>query len=91
MQKKFKFGEILEIIWEDTLLTSGWHWLSDINYKEKVLPQLVHKSIGYFIRSDEKIISIAQSIRIEKADNDHSIGDIIHIPKKVIISLRRIK
>ena len=47
-------------------------------------------TIGKFIRGSEKSISVAQSWRLNST-SDEGIGEIMTIPKKVILSIKKVE
>ena len=84
---KFTTKDVLVIVWDDAVFDSGW------KTEEKYLfddDDLKHMTIGKFIRGSEKSISVAQSWRLNST-SDEGIGEIMTIPKKVILMHEQIQ
>jgi len=84
---KFNKKNILVIIWDDAVFDTGWEVDEKYLFNDE---DLKHMTIGKFIRESEKSISVAQSWRLNST-TDEGIGEIMTIPKKIILSIKKVK
>jgi len=76
--------QIIEIEWFDSLHVSGWKEEKDIELTTK--EEMLHRTVGYFLKEDDKSIIVVQSRNELKA-----VDAIMEIPKGCIIKKKLIK
>lgn len=79
---KYKFGEILEIIWYDTTTQNGW---VDRETLEREEPMRC-RTVGYFFGQNKKCITVAKSVSEEEEQG----LDAQSLPINCIVSIRRL-
>lgn len=72
--------KIFEVVWSDPATHRGWV------SKERDFSPLKNKSVGYLIEKKKDHLAFAQSI----SGNTCDLGEVLSIPKKAIISLKRL-
>lgn len=80
-----KFDKI-EIKWEDSMHNNGWKAENDFQTEYQ---DILHKTIGYFLKETKYSIIVVQSYGLKEYDGGHNIDSIMEIPKKSIIKKRK--
>ena len=78
--------DLVMVRWLDTLTYDGWTLPESFGQPEN--EEMC--SIGYFIESGDRYISISSMIHLENG-NIIKINQITHIPKKSVLEVRKIK
>ena len=79
-----KLYQLIEIAWRDSAGASGWTKIKDIECSPDA--QLVHKTVGYFLKQNKNTILLVQSLREDKYYGD----GIFEIPLKCIIKIKKL-
>ena len=72
----------LEVTWHDSSGKTGWA-RPNVGYPEKT--PLTCQTIGYLLRRNKSIVSLAQSI-----DEQGKVNDVMTIPRQCVIRVRRL-
>jgi len=83
---KYKEKQILEILWIDTIIDSGWKSKESFDKEERNSKWLWHYSIGYFLCEDKETITIMQSYT--NKEGDYNTSERLSIPR---VSIKKIK
>lgn len=87
-KKQIKPGDIVEIIWVDSVGSNGWQRL-DAYTPESESKYTRHKTLGYFAWSDKDITGVYQSASLDRPD-DKRIDGGFTIPTRAIESIKKI-
>jgi len=82
---KLQKWQMVEIHWDDSVHTNGWKHEEDVDFDDVFLQ---HLSIGYFVNSSKRAITICQN---RSDQGDTNIDAIMSIPKGCIRKLRKLK
>lgn len=92
MASKFNKWDKMQVVWEDSYHTSGWHPLSNVDtVTEDSLDQM---TIGYFVGESPRTISLAQSAKYStelRAQEDTYVDSVLTIPRKAILSIVKLE
>lgn len=81
--KKFTRNQVILVRWRDAMSSEGWH---EEDQQEKDTNEAEHYSVGRFVSSDKKDLSITESWRVHEK-GDYGIGQVMTIPWGVISSV----
>ena len=94
--KKFKKGDVLEIIWLDSHSVGGWKTPYEVKeWIERAKTNFIINTIGYFWQEDENFLRIVQSYDKQNLNSegqgDSNVDNIFAIAKTAIKSIKIIK
>ena len=81
--------QIIEILWLDSLHTSGWLKEKQVQVTSK--ERMTHRTVGYFLREDDKSILVIQSWNETDENEERDVDAIMEIPKGAILKIRKMK
>ncbi|HDY68436.1 hypothetical protein LCGC14_2861820 [marine sediment metagenome] len=84
---KIKKYQIIEIEWLDSLHTTGW--MKEESVQTTPLEKMKHKTLGYFLREDEKSLLVIQSYG-NFIEGSPMVDGIMEIPKGCILRIKKL-
>jgi len=82
--------KIVEIKWMDSQHTSGWTYSEDM-LKEIDNADLLYTTVGYLFKENKLGVSVVQSYKLPKENKDYSIDACMTIPRRAIMSIKKIR
>lgn len=83
-KQKWPLTKRVEVEWRDSMSQGGWDKPESYHRRRTVGPC---RSIGYLVRDDKGMLTLAQSLSAAAGD----INDCITIPREAVVRLKRIR
>lgn len=87
--KKIEKYSVVEIVWIDSVHSSGWRWEKSQTFGSK--KEITHKTVGYLLDQNKQTTVVTQSMKIKiEEDGDRCIDAVMEIPNVAIVSIKKI-